>query len=86
MAGCGKEYQALSRNLKVDPDYSGSNPLQKADAERLRNARQILALKKAAYDEADKAYAQEGLAAAREKQRTGSRRRRSVTSRSLTSW
>lgn len=65
-----KEYQALSRNLKVDPDYNGSNPLQKADAERLRNARQSLALKKAAYDEADKAYAQEGLAAAREKQRT----------------
>lgn len=65
-----KEYQTLSRNLKVDPDYNGSNPLQKADAERLRNARQSLALKKAAYDEADKAYAQEGLAAAREKQRT----------------
>ncbi|ECW0821139.1 phage tail tape measure protein [Salmonella enterica subsp. enterica] len=65
-----KEYQVLSRNLKVDPDYSGSNPLQKADAERLRNARQSLALKKAAYDEADKAYAQEGLAAAMEKQRT----------------
>lgn len=41
-----KEYQVLSRNLKVDPDYSGSNPLQKADAERLRNARQSLALKK----------------------------------------
>lgn len=65
-----KEYRALSNNLKVDPDYNGSNPLQKADVERLRNARQILALKKAAYDEADKAYAQEGLAAAREKQRT----------------
>ena len=65
-----KEYQALSRNLKVDPDYNGSNPLLKMDAERLRNARQSLALKKAAYDEADKAYAQEGLTAAREKQRT----------------
>ncbi|EGI6197723.1 phage tail tape measure protein [Salmonella enterica subsp. enterica serovar Eastbourne] len=65
-----KEYQLISRNLKVDPDYNGSNPLQKADAERLRNAREQLALKKAAYDEADKAYAQEGLAAARKKQRT----------------
>lgn len=64
-----KEYRALSSNLKVDPDYAGNNPLVKADAERLRNAREQLSLKKQAYDEADKAYAQEGLAAAREKLR-----------------
>ena len=63
-----KEYQALSRNLNVGPDYNGSNWLKKADADRLKNAREQLALKKAAYDEADKAYAQEGLTAAREKQ------------------
>lgn len=65
-----KEYRALSSNLKVDPNYSGDNPLQKADAERLQNARQQAELKKQAYDLADKAYAQEGLAAAREKMRT----------------
>ncbi|WP_312743892.1 phage tail tape measure protein [Cedecea neteri] len=65
-----KEYRALSKNLKVDPDYAGSNPLQKADAERLRNARQQVDLKKQAYDLADQQYAQEGLAAAREKMRT----------------
>ncbi|XUV80207.1 phage tail tape measure protein [Enterobacter sp. TMH.L2] len=65
-----KEYRALSKNLKVDPDYAGSNPLQKADAERLRNARQQVDLKKQAYDLADQQYAKEGLAAAREKMRT----------------
>ncbi|WP_368287313.1 phage tail tape measure protein [Kluyvera intermedia] len=65
-----KEYRALSSNLKVDPDYAGNNVLQKADAERLRNARQQIELKKQAYDLADQQYAQEGLAAAREKQRT----------------
>ncbi|HCR1937682.1 TPA: phage tail tape measure protein [Enterobacter kobei] len=65
-----KEYRALSRNLKVDPDYAGNNVLQKADAERLRNARQQVELKKQAYDLADQQYAQEGLAAAREKMRT----------------
>lgn len=65
-----KEYRALSGNLKVDPDYAGNNVLQKADAERLRNARQQVELKKQAYDLADKQYAQEGLAAAREKMRT----------------
>jgi lambda family phage tail tape measure protein len=62
-----KEYRTLSRNLNVDPDYAGNNVLQKADAERLRNARQQVALKKQAYDLADQAYAQEGLSAAREK-------------------
>ncbi|MEI9740409.1 phage tail tape measure protein [Enterobacter kobei] len=65
-----KEYRTLSSNLKVDPDYAGNNVLQKADAERLRNARQQVDLKKQAYDLADKQYAQEGLAAAREKMRT----------------
>ena len=65
-----KEYRALSSNLKVDPDYAGNNVLQKADAERLRNARQQVELKKQAYELADQQYAQEGLAAAREKQRT----------------
>lgn len=65
-----KEYRALSSNLKVDPDYAGNNALQKADAERLRNARQQVELKKQAYDLADQQYAQEGLAAAREKMRT----------------
>ncbi|HHU0794091.1 TPA: phage tail tape measure protein [Enterobacter kobei] len=65
-----KEYRALSSNLKVDPDYAGNNVLQKADAERLRNARQQVELKKQAYDLADQQYAQEGLAAAREKMRT----------------
>ena len=65
-----KKYRALSSNLKADPDYAGYNPLQKADAERLRNARQQVDVKKQAYDLADKAYAQEGLAAAREKMRT----------------
>ena len=45
-----KEYRALSGNLKVDPDYAGNNVLQKADAERLRNARQQVELKKQAYD------------------------------------
>ncbi|EMN1418785.1 phage tail tape measure protein [Klebsiella aerogenes] len=64
-----KEYRALSSNLKVDPDYAGNNPLVRADAERLHNAREQLSLKKQAYDDADKAYAQEGLAAAREKLR-----------------
>ena len=48
-----KEYRALSSNLKVDPDYAGNNVLQKADAERLRNARQQVELKKQAYDLAD---------------------------------
>ena len=65
-----KEYRALSSNLKVDPDYAGNNVLQKADAERLRNARQQVELKKQAYDLADQQYAQEGLTAAREKMRT----------------
>ncbi|HHX3699415.1 TPA: phage tail tape measure protein, partial [Citrobacter freundii] len=65
-----KEYRALSGNLKVDPDYAGNNVLQKADAERLRNARQQVELKKQAYDLADQQYAQEGLTAAREKMRT----------------
>ena len=65
-----KEYRALSSNLKVDPDYAGNNVLQKADAERLRNASQQVELKKQAYDLADQQYAQEGLAAAREKMRT----------------
>lgn len=64
-----KEYQALSKNLKVDPNYSGNNPLQKADADRLRNARDLVEIKKRAYEMADKEYAQEGLAAARERQR-----------------
>ncbi|WP_186390503.1 phage tail tape measure protein [Citrobacter freundii] len=65
-----KEYRVLSSNLKVDPDYAGNNVLQKADAERLRNARQQVELKKQAYDLADQQYAQEGLTAAREKMRT----------------
>lgn len=65
-----KEYRALSRNLNVDPDYAGNNPLTKADAERLRNARQQVELKKQAYDLADQQYAQEGLVAARDKLRT----------------
>ncbi|WP_410699986.1 phage tail tape measure protein [Citrobacter farmeri] len=65
-----KEYRALSGNLNVDPDYAGNNPLAKADAERLRNARQQVELKKQEYDLADQQYAQEGLAAAREKMRT----------------
>lgn len=52
-----KEYRALSSNLKVDPDYAGNNVLQKADAERLRNARQQVELKKQAYDLADQQYA-----------------------------
>lgn len=65
-----KEFRALSSNLKVDPDYAGNNVLQKADAERLKNARQQVELKKQAYDLADQQYAQEGLTAAREKMRT----------------
>lgn len=65
-----KEYRALSGNLNVDPDYAGNNPLAKADAERLRNARQQVEIKKQEYDLADQQYAQEGLAAAREKMRT----------------
>jgi lambda family phage tail tape measure protein len=65
-----KEYRVLSNNLKVDPDYAGNNALQKADAERLRNAREQVSLKKQAYDLADKQYAQEGLSAARESMRT----------------
>lgn len=65
-----KQYRLLSDNLNVDPDYSGNNFLQKADAERLRNARQQVKLKKQAYDLADQQYAQEGLASAREKMRT----------------
>ncbi|MBQ5147755.1 phage tail tape measure protein [Citrobacter freundii] len=65
-----KEYRTLSSNLKVAPDYAGNNVLQKADAERLRNARQQVELKKQAYDLADQQYAQEGLTAAREKMRT----------------
>lgn len=64
-----KEYRALASNIKIDPDYNGTNPLQKADADRLRNARQQLDLRKQAYDLADKEYAQEGLNVAREKMR-----------------
>jgi len=64
-----KKYRALSNNLKVDPNYSGNNPLQKADAERVRSALYERDLKKQAYDLADQQYAQEGLAAAREKMR-----------------
>lgn len=64
-----KEFRKLSGNLNVDPNYDGDNWVAKAEAERLRNARQQLELKKAAYEQADKVYAQEGLAAGREKQR-----------------
>ncbi|MEB7742760.1 phage tail tape measure protein, partial [Escherichia coli] len=64
-----KAYRALSGSLHVDPDYAGNNPLLKADAERLRNARRQVELKKQAYDLADEQYAREGLAAAREKMR-----------------
>ncbi|HBZ2190843.1 TPA: phage tail length tape measure family protein, partial [Klebsiella pneumoniae] len=64
-----KERRQLAANLNVDPNYSGNNPLIKADAERLRIATQRAELLKQTYDEADKAYAKEGLAAAREKLR-----------------
>ncbi|PTA51876.1 phage tail tape measure protein, partial [Klebsiella pneumoniae] len=35
-----KERRQLAANLNVDPNYSGNNPLIKADAERLRIATQ----------------------------------------------
>ncbi|EIW3594589.1 phage tail tape measure protein, partial [Salmonella enterica] len=41
-----KNYKQLSENLKVDPDYSGNNPLTRRDAERLRDARKMVDLKK----------------------------------------
>lgn len=65
-----KKYKQLANNLKVDPDYSGNNPLAKADAQRLRDAKQLLEQKKQAYDLVDKQYAQEGLAAERQRQHT----------------
>ncbi|EAV0793172.1 phage tail tape measure protein [Salmonella enterica subsp. enterica serovar Poona] len=60
-----KNYKQLSENLKVDPDYSGSNPLTRRDAARLRDARKMVDLKKQEYEQADKVWAAEGLAAAR---------------------
>ncbi|MBX9265035.1 phage tail tape measure protein, partial [Klebsiella pneumoniae] len=51
-----KERRQLAANLNVDPNYSGNNPLIKADAERLRIATQRAELLKQTYDEADKAY------------------------------
>lgn len=65
-----KKYKQLSNNLKVDPDYAGNNPIAKADAQRLRDAKQQVEQKKQAYDLADKQYAQEGLAAERQRQHT----------------
>ena len=62
-----KNLKTLSDNLKVDPNYSGSNPLMKADADRLKRAREEVALKKQSYDLADKEYAAEGLKAERER-------------------
>lgn len=60
-----KNYKQLSENLKVDPDYSGNNPLTRRDAERLRDARKMVDLKKQAYEQADKVWSAEGLAASR---------------------
>ncbi|EBY4402347.1 phage tail tape measure protein, partial [Salmonella enterica subsp. enterica serovar Caracas] len=60
-----KNYKQLSENLKVDPDYAGSNPLTRRDAARLRDARKMVDLKKQEYEQADKVWAAEGLAAAR---------------------
>ncbi|EBH0657661.1 phage tail tape measure protein, partial [Salmonella enterica] len=60
-----KNYKQLSENLKVDPDYAGSNPLTRRDAARLRDARKMVDLKKQEYEQADKVWATEGLAAAR---------------------
>lgn len=65
-----KKYKQLSSNLKVGPDYAGHNPIAKADAQRLRDAKQLVEQKKQAYDLADKQYAQEGLAAERQRQHT----------------